>query len=181
MRLGGAMLVASIAATFTVGAFHAGLTEEADLSGATLWGVLAAAFWILLGFAVKRSRGHLLITPDGIHHHGGTFLSHLAWDDVVAILPVEHDGPEVLVTGHDDAAWAPHVLSHVRGVDKPPELPRDDGQPGNKPAIRVRCVYYRVDPALLFAILHFYAVNPHAGVELATEAALHRARAGAFT
>ncbi|MGH3950061.1 MAG: hypothetical protein ACRDSE_13200 [Pseudonocardiaceae bacterium] len=178
--IGGAVLLGSIALLFSVAMIQARSSDDPGRQdGAYVWGALAVVFWILLFIAIKYGRGFVLLDAQGILHHGGSFRSYLPWSGVEAIQPVQTDGPDILITALDHTPWVRERLTRLWKADKPPAIPSDNGL-GSKPAIHLRGVYFDVDPALVLAILVFYGKHPDARHELGTDAALQRARGGAF-
>lgn len=126
------------------------------------------------------ARGHLIVSPDGIYQRGWTFSSYLPWSDIRAVHPYYADGPQILLLADDDTPWERKQILKFWKADRLPNIPQDHGH-GTKPVIIVPGQSLAVDPALVLHLLVFYAKHPEARSELGTDAALRRARTGAFT
>jgi hypothetical protein len=173
---GGRLIVAATATLLTVAAIHASTLEDPGLTGTEyIWGTIAIALWTIFIIAVKYGRGFLLLSSEGITHHGGSFWSFLPWAGIETLEPILGDGPEILIMSYDDTPWHNERLARIPGMEKPPRIPSGDNQ-GVKPTIHLRCVYFDVDPALILSLLSFYARNPNARHELNDGSAINRAR-----
>lgn len=149
--------------------------------GAVFFGGVALFFSSLPALMVARKfvKGWLLVSPDGVYQRGWTFTSYLPWHSITAVHPYYTDGPCILVLAEDATPWKRRQILRVWKADKLPDTSRDDGR-GPQPMIVIRGQFLAADPALVLHLLAYYAKHPEARGELGTEAALRRARAGAF-
>ncbi|MGH3950062.1 MAG: hypothetical protein ACRDSE_13205 [Pseudonocardiaceae bacterium] len=115
----------------------------------------------------KRARGHLHLSRRGLYQRHWTYEAGVSWDDIAQVRPLSGEpgiivGSEDILSRRIDRLWLlrsrmPTRSMHITGSD------------------------LAADPALVLALVLFYANHPEARHELGTEDALQRARAAAFT
>lgn len=171
-------LMTCISLLFTMATLESAFNES---NSAYLWGILAAFFasFPVLVLTRRFALGRIVITPRGLYQRGFTFRSFLPWSGVNMIHPVHTDGPDILITASADTPWDRRQITRLWRQDRLPELRGEDDN-SVTPAIRIQGKFLEADPALVLAILTYYAHNPDARSELTTGATLERARVGGF-
>lgn len=134
-----------------------------------LIGLFFASFVALVALGRLR-RGKLVLSQQGIHQRGWAFSSFLPWQSFAGVKAADNGGPEVLVIAYSNAAWDRRQIVRFWKIDQLPPVPM----------IEVHCASLAVDPNLVYWLLKFYVENPGARGELGTDAAIRRARSGAF-
>jgi hypothetical protein len=135
-----------------------------------LIGLFFASFLVLVVTGRLR-RGKLVLSQRGIHQRGWAFSSFLPWESFAGVKASYNGRPYVLVIAYTNASWENRQIVKLWKVDKLPPVPM----------IEVNCTSLAIDPNLVYWLLRFYVENPAARAELGTEAAIRRARSGAFT
>ncbi|WP_134046191.1 hypothetical protein [Amycolatopsis arida] len=178
--LGYAALMGTIALVFLVATVDAAWSGDGERArGAYLWAPLALVFGSLpvLMATGRFARGHLRLSPDGVHQRGWTFESFLPWSGIVGAWPRYADGPVVVLVGDPDTPWQRRSFTRLWRQDRLPDV-KDRGR--TVPTIVIPGKFLAVDPVLVYHLLGYYLERPAARVELGTEAAVRRARAAAF-
>ncbi|WP_141134566.1 hypothetical protein [Haloechinothrix alba] len=172
------LLTASLAGLLAAGAAHAAVQDH---ESTYVWGALAVYF-ALFPVLLTRSkflRSYLVVTREGVCHRGWTFRSFLPWSSIQMIFAAYNRIPYIVVFGYEDAQWERRQLMKVWRHDKPTKFRRSDGK-RRIPGILIQSKMLSADPAIVLALLGFYLEHRHARDEIASGAALARARAGDF-
>ncbi|MDV6012954.1 hypothetical protein [Haloechinothrix sp. LS1_15] len=146
-----------------------------------LTGCVAAIFlsFPLLLVTGRYGRGYVLVTQHGVFQRGWTFWSYLPWSAVESISAIQTDGPDIVIFANDDAPWEREQLTKLWRQDRLPELTLEDGY-SLKPTMVIQGKFLEADPALVLAMLGYYANDPKARAELGSQRALDRARSADY-
>ncbi|MEV6343582.1 hypothetical protein [Actinoplanes sp. NPDC051851] len=130
---------------------------------AVLLGLGATATAFLLFTLLRSAPGRLVLTPDGVYHHGITAQSFIPWHAVRDIRAGE-------------VAHIPVIA--VQAVSSPETRTRRFlfGREDAPETMAVQLPWLAVDPALVFQALRYYHGNPTHQVELSYQAAVDRIR-----
>jgi hypothetical protein len=135
--------------------------------------LLAALFLVLVVVIVLvRAPGRLILTPDGLWHHGLTFTGYAPWEAAALVDAATVGG-------------APAVMVHVDPSERNRSrsfLPARLGIREQEllPFVVVREQWIAADPALVYRTVRHYHLNPGDRPELGTEAAVERVRERRF-
>jgi hypothetical protein len=100
-----ALLVAAFAAATYDFASNVGTNEsKAPLGAALVFGAIGAFFASYFVQVARRkiTRGHLLLTHEGLEHRGWGYESKLPWHSVMHVSALNGDGPEVWIRSSDN-------------------------------------------------------------------------------
>ncbi|RZS37042.1 hypothetical protein EV193_106278 [Herbihabitans rhizosphaerae] len=154
--------------------FNAGVAAEDLLL--LIAGLLVAIYmaWSLKEVITGRfRRGSVLLTQSGIQHRSWAFRCSISWDGCASVRAVEDQRHghviEVVPTAPEAA-----VFERTTWLWRQPELKA-------APTVRIHGVYLSADPAVLYYAMRFYAANPAARRELASEVGIDRIRSGRLT
>jgi hypothetical protein len=169
--LGGAMLGAvRLVVAFTSSPLNIG----ALLSGAAMLLIaLALAALVVEGLRGTAVRGELLISAQGIRYRALAYDASMEWAALERVSIVGGDSLRIVLIGSANVAASVHGRSWLMRPSKAVHAQAAEA------TVAIRGVLLSVDPALAFHTLRYYHANPAARVELGTDAAVRRVRAGA--
>jgi hypothetical protein len=146
------------------------LARDPRMTALALVGLVAVPYlgWLLVELASGRAaRGHVVLTPLGVHHRSLTDEESTPWDSVQAVSAAYERGP-LIVIGVDPGGRRWRRRSRV-GFQR---------RPTDRDALIIHGLLLAVDPAVLYHALRHYHAHPDHRPELATAAAVARIRGG---